>query len=193
MQIEQAEAELHRSQTVLQESWRLVSSTREQLLKQQEALTTEVQERRAVEEALNATLATACAGWCPEEAWLLHGGKCLFFSTQEKRWAESSADCEKRAAQLLAVTSKHPAEIPKPLESKVYWIGNNSTWTEEKSVHTPQRESRQAKCATLKKGKRAQDFCQKKRHYICEQPASPPAPVRLLRRLAGDPEGASPA
>ncbi|KAL8204140.1 UNVERIFIED_CONTAM: hypothetical protein K2H54_068331 [Gekko kuhli] len=111
--LEEAEAELNRSRAALRESGRLLNSTRGRLREQEARLAAATRQRLEAEEALNATRAEACDGWCPEE-WLLYRGRCLFFSTQAKAWTQSETDCEWKAAQLLITQPGVPLAILAP-------------------------------------------------------------------------------
>ncbi|XP_034044858.1 CD209 antigen-like protein B isoform X2 [Thalassophryne amazonica] len=75
------------------------------------------QEKKELQAQLSKTLADVCAYGNS------FGGSCYLFSVIQKNWYDSKAECEKRAAHLVTISSEDEQQFITGKVTEVHWIG----------------------------------------------------------------------
>ncbi|XP_025050327.1 B-cell differentiation antigen CD72-like [Alligator sinensis] len=117
-----SQEELHNRDTELQE-------TKVQLGQVQEQAWDLQQQLNKTESALASARPCQVTDCCPG-TWVLHRGKCLFLSKEEKNWWDSKRECENNSSRLLILHNWDQTKMPSFLTNTddLYWIGLQKDW-----------------------------------------------------------------
>ncbi|XP_067424101.1 killer cell lectin-like receptor subfamily F member 1 [Emydura macquarii macquarii] len=120
---------------------------------------------------------------CPS-AWLPHGDKCYWFSTESKIWVRSRADCSVKNSRMVVIQEKHEMEfIGNSIQGKYYnwiglsasWPGRKWTWVDGSSLNQllfPVKGSAEENSCGVIKGSQIQsETCNGEHRWICQKDA----------------------
>ncbi|XP_043369546.1 killer cell lectin-like receptor subfamily F member 1 isoform X3 [Dermochelys coriacea] len=132
---------------------------------------------------------TACL-LCPP-GWMLHRGRCYYFSEQLGTWDASMQNCSGRKSQLLVVEDEAEMEfIATRTEKKYFWIGLNFQekegrwmWLGDSQLEGPRLSSVMengtvdgTNCCAFNKEKLQPERCPNLHRWICKKNATMLAP-----------------
>ncbi|XP_069058027.1 killer cell lectin-like receptor subfamily F member 1 [Pleurodeles waltl] len=118
---------------------------------------------------------------CPGE-WLMHGGKCYYFSSELKNWTKSHEYCSSSDSHLAVIKDKAELDF---LSSKIYkyhWIGFFNTapgrcWTWvngsalNETLFTVRGSAEGDRCGSIKITNLESSACINELRWICEKHA----------------------
>ncbi|XP_059581362.1 oxidized low-density lipoprotein receptor 1 isoform X2 [Alligator mississippiensis] len=125
---------------------------------------------------------------CCLETWMLHRGKCLFLSKEEKTWDQSKRECKVKSSRLLVLQDWDHGTMPSFLAHTniPYWIGLILIW--DSKLHTdrwkwedgtldksPGSRTRDGVFGTIRGGRIERGGWYSEKHrWVCERPAGRP-------------------
>ncbi|XP_067421790.1 killer cell lectin-like receptor subfamily B member 1B allele B [Emydura macquarii macquarii] len=123
---------------------------------------------------------------CPLQ-WMLHKGRCYYFSEQQGTWNASVQNCLGRKSQLLVVDEAEKQFIENRTENKYFWIGlkfqekeKRWMWLNDSQLEEHWLSSNVANgseiCAAFKKERFHPEKCQNSHKWICKKNATLLAP-----------------
>ncbi|XP_059579543.1 killer cell lectin-like receptor subfamily B member 1C [Alligator mississippiensis] len=125
---------------------------------------------------------------CCLETWMLHGGKCLFLSKEEKTWDQSKRECEVKSSRLLILQDWDHGTMLSFLAhtDTPYWIGLRFTWDYKSRMqqwqwedgtpyNPPGSRTRDGVFGTIRGGRIERGgWYYDKHRWVCERPAGCP-------------------
>nr|XP_033779810.1 killer cell lectin-like receptor subfamily B member 1B allele C isoform X2 [Geotrypetes seraphini] len=119
--------------------------------------------------------------WCPLN-WVLHRGKCYYFSKEERNWNRSREDCREKDSDLLVIKDQEERDfIKNRKQNNHHWIGlhipalgNSSKWVDGSSFINGTLFSvstGMGRCVSVANGHYDSDSCNNVANWICQKKA----------------------
>nr|XP_033780993.1 killer cell lectin-like receptor subfamily B member 1B allele C [Geotrypetes seraphini] len=118
---------------------------------------------------------------CPLN-WLLHRGKCYYFSKEERNWNRSREDCREKDSDLLVIKDQEERDfIKNRKQNNLHWIGlhilalgSSWTWVDGSSFINGTLFSvstGKGRCVSVVNDRYDSDSCNNAANWICQKKA----------------------
>ncbi|XP_067396970.1 killer cell lectin-like receptor subfamily B member 1B allele C [Emydura macquarii macquarii] len=130
----------------------------------------------------NSTEASDCK-LCPKD-WLLHRGKCYWFSKETKSWKMSQEECTVKRSQMLVIQAQEEVDFIRNVTNGAYrfWLGLNMTspernwlWVDgsllNQALFPITGHAEENSCGLIKGLQIRSDTCGAEHKWVCQKEA----------------------